>query len=210
MTATLRLCLAVFLVLAVATAILPHVTAVAAGMKPLDGLELVRNRFAGMADFTAEITQEKQIALLKRTLISSGQIRFKRPDMFYMEVYSPDPSRLLLTDNILTMVLPSDGIRQKTVLPRDEGLSHWFRLVDRPISKLPEGVNVRAERHDGYITLWVQPKEKKGVKEIRLTLLEDGSPRKLVIEEQNLDRTVINFRRVRKNVGLTADDFRMD
>jgi outer membrane lipoprotein carrier protein len=127
-----------------------------------------------------------------------------------MEVYSPDPSRLLLMDNVLTMFLPEEGIRQKTVLPRDEGLSRWFRLVDKPLTRLPDGVGVRAERRDGYLTIRITPKEKKGVKEILVTLLEDGRPKRLVIEEQNQDRTVLSFRRVRKNVGLTADDFRID
>lgn len=209
MTFVPRLILAAFLVFVASTPFSPP-PAAAAAMNPLEGLELLRNRFAGMTDFTAEITQEKQIALLRRTLTSSGKVRFKRPDMFYMEVYSPDPSRLLLMDNVLTMVLPADGVRQKTVLPRDEGLTHWFRLVARPLTKLPEGVEVRGERRDGNITLWITPKEKKGVKEIRVTLLEDGRPKRLVIEERNLDRTVINFRRVRKNVGLSADDFRME
>jgi outer membrane lipoprotein carrier protein len=210
MTRTVPRFLTAILVVIVTSVALSCAPASAAGMNPLEGLELVRNRFAGMTDFTAEITQEKQIALLRRTMTSSGQVRFKRPDMFYMEVYSPDPSRLLLKDNVVTMVLPADGIRQKTVLPGDEGLSHWFKLLDRPLTRLPDSIDVRAERNDGTLTLWIDPKEKKGVKEIRLTLLEDGRPKKLVIEEQNHDRTVINFRRVRKNVGLTADDFRME
>jgi outer membrane lipoprotein carrier protein len=173
-------------------------------------MELARKGFAGVKDFTAEITQEKQIALLKRSMKSSGQVRFKRPGLFYMEVYSPYPSRLLLRDNVMTMVLPSDGVRQQNVLPKGEGLLHWFRLLDRPLAGLPDGVEVRAERRGGLLTLAITPKEKRGVRDIRVTLLNDGRPRKIVIEEQNLDRTVINFRRVMKNVGLTEDDFRME
>ena len=185
-------------------------TALAAAIPPLEGLELARRGFAGVKDFTAEITQEKQIALLKRSMKSSGQVRFKRPDRFYMEVYSPYPSRLLLKDNVMTMVLPADGIKQQNVLPKGEGLFHWFMLLDRPLSRLPEGVEVRAESLGGILTLDITPKEKRGVRDIKITLLEDGRPSKIVIEEQNLDRTVIHFRRVKKNVGLTEDDFRME
>ena len=179
-------------------------------ISPIEGLELVRKGFSGMTDFTAEITQEKQMALLKKTIKSTGVVRFKRPDLFYMELYPPYPSRLLLKDNILTMTLPADGIKQKTVLPQGEGLLNWFRLLDRPLTKLPDGVEVRAEKRDGLLNLSIIPKEKKGVREISLALLADGRPRKLVIEEQNLDRTVINFRRVQKNLGLTMDDFRIE
>jgi outer membrane lipoprotein carrier protein len=182
----------------------------AAEIPPLEGLELARKGFAGMTDFTAEITQEKQIALLKKTMTSSGQVRFRRPDTFFMEVYSPYASRLLLRDNILTMLLPTEGIRQKTVLPPEEGLRHWFSLFDRPVNRLPAGVELRADRRGDTVTLRIIPIGKKGVKELRITLFDDGRPRRLAIEEQNRDRTVINFNRVRKNVGLADKDFRIE
>ena len=182
----------------------------AAEIPPLEGLELVRKGFAGMTDFTAEITQEKQIALLKKTMTSTGQVRFRRPDTFYMEVYSPYASRLLLKDNILSMLLPAEGIRQKTVLPPEEGLRHWFLLFDRPVTRLPAGVELRAERRGDTVTLRIIPVGKKGVKELRITLFDDGRPRRLAIEEQNRDRTVINFQKVRKNVGLADKDFRIE
>jgi outer membrane lipoprotein carrier protein len=177
---------------------------------PLEGLELARKGFAGMTDFTADITQEKQIALLKKTMTSSGQVRFRRPDTFYMEVYSPYASRLLLKDNTLTMFLPAEGIRQKTVLPPEEGLRHWFSLFDRQVTRLPAGVEIRADRRGNAVTLRIIPIGKKGVKELRITLFDDGRPRRLAIEEQNRDRTVINFQRVRKNVGLAEKDFRIE
>lgn len=185
-------------------------TARAAEISPLEGLELARKGFAGLDDFTAEITQEKQITLLQKTETSSGQVRFRRPDTFYMEVYSPYASRLLLKDNILTMFLPTEGIRQKTVLAREEGLRHWFSLIDRPVTRLPAGLELRAEQHGDTITLKITPAGKKGVKELRITLYDDGRPKRLAIEEQNRDRTVITFHRVRKNVGLSDKDFRIE
>jgi outer membrane lipoprotein carrier protein len=198
------------LILALLFMALISATVHAAEIPPLEGLELVRKGFAGMTDFTAEITQEKQITLLKKTETSSGQVRFRRPDTFYMEVYSPYASRLLLKDNILTMFLPTEGIRQKTVLPPEEGLHHWFSLIDRPITRLPAGLELRAERHGDTVTLKIIPAGKKGVKEFRITLFDDGRPKRLAIEEQNRDRTVITFRRVRKNVGLSEKDFRIE
>jgi outer membrane lipoprotein carrier protein len=185
-------------------------TGLAAEIPPLEGLELVRKGFAGVTDFTADITQEKQITLLKKTMTSTGQVRFRRPDTFYMEVYSPYASRLLLRDNILTMLLPAEGIRQKTVLPPEEGLRHWFSLFDRPLTRFPAGVELRADRRGDTVTLRIIPAGKKGVKELRITLYDDGRPRRLAIEEQNRDRTVINFQKVRKNVGLADKDFRIE
>jgi len=210
MKAFLRLIIRRCLIPALLVMLLISASAHAAEISPLEGLEMARKGFAGMTDFTAEITQEKQIALLKKTMTSSGQVRFRRPDTFYMEVYSPYASRLLLKDNMLTMFLPTEGIRQKTVLPPEEGLRHWFSLFDRPVTRLPAGVELRAYRRGDTVTLRIIPSGKKGVKELRITLFDDGRPRRLAIEEQNRDRTVITFNRVRKNVGLADKDFRIE
>ncbi|MGD0842858.1 MAG: outer membrane lipoprotein carrier protein LolA [Geobacteraceae bacterium] len=210
MKAFLRLIIRRCLIPALLVMLLISASAHAAEISALEGLEMARKGFAGMTDFTAEITQEKQIALLKKTMTSSGQVRFRRPDTFYMEVYSPYASRLLLKDNMLTMFLPTEGIRQKTVLPPEEGLRHWFSLFDRPVTRLPAGVELRAYRRGDTVTLRIIPSGKKGVKELRITLFDDGRPRRLAIEEQNRDRTVITFNRVRKNVGLADKDFRIE
>lgn len=210
MKAFLRLIIRRCLIPALLVMLLISASAHAAEISALEGLEMARKGFAGMTDFTAEITQEKQIALLKKTMTSSGQVRFRRPDTFYMEVYSPYASRLLLKDNMLTMFLPTEGIRQKTVLPAEEGLRHWFSLFDRPVTRLPAGVELRAYRRGDTVTLRIIPTGKKGVKELRITLFDDGRPRRLAIEEQNRDRTVITFNRVRKNVGLAEKDFRIE
>jgi outer membrane lipoprotein carrier protein len=206
----LRLIIRKCLIPALPAVLLISAFAHAAEIPPLEGLELARKGFAGMTDFTAEITQEKQIALLKKTMTSSGQVRFRRPDTFYMEVYSPYASRLLLKDNTLTMLLPTEGIRQKTILPPEEGLRHWFSLFDQPVTRLPAGVEIRADRRGGAVTLRIIPTGKKGVKELRITLFDDGRPKRLAIEEQNRDRTVITFQKVRKNVGLAEKDFRIE
>jgi outer membrane lipoprotein carrier protein len=202
----IRRCLIPSLLIMVLISAIAH----AAEISPLEGLELVRKGFAGMTDFTAEITQEKQIRILQKTEISSGKVRFRRPDTFYMEVYSPYASRLLLMDNILTMFLPTEGIRQKSVLSPEEGLHHWFSLIDRPVTRLPAGLELHAERHGDTVTLKIALAGKKGVKELRITLYDDGRPKRLAIEEQNRDRTVITFHRVRKNVGLSEKDFRIE
>jgi outer membrane lipoprotein carrier protein len=72
------------------------VCAQAALGKELESLELLRRCFVDVADFTAEITQEKQLTLLKRTMTARGTVRFKKPDLFFMEIYPPYASRLLL------------------------------------------------------------------------------------------------------------------
>lgn len=181
-----------------------------AAVTPLEGLELARRGFSGIQDFVADITQEKQISILKKKLVSSGIVRFRRPDSFYMEIKPPHASRMLLKDNVLTMFLPAENVRQKTVLPPDEGLLRWFSMLDKPVTKLPEGMDVRAERTGDGLLLVLAPKAKRGVRELQVLLQQDGRPKRLVIEEQNRDRTVMTFRNVKRNVGLAEKDFRLE
>ncbi|AJE04573.1 LolA family protein [Geobacter pickeringii] len=184
--------------------------ATAGRITPVEGLELLRKGFAGVTDFTAEITQEKQIALMKRKLVTNGTVRFRKPDLFYLELYPPHASRVLLKDTSLTMFLPADGIRQKIALPPEEGLLRWMNLLDRPVTKIPEGVTVQAEQRGDTVTLTILPATTGGVKELQLLLGSDGRLRRLSIEERNRDRTVITFNRLRKNVGLADKDFRLE
>jgi len=49
----------------------------ARSLTPVEGLEALRRSFAGLQDFTAELTQEKQLSIMKKKLVMQGMIRFK-------------------------------------------------------------------------------------------------------------------------------------
>jgi outer membrane lipoprotein carrier protein len=176
----------------------------------LEALETLRRGFADISDFTAEITQEKQLALMKQKMVSRGMVRFKKPGIFYMELYPPHASRLRLKDNILTVRYPKEGITDRLTLPPEEGLEKWFTYLARPVTALPEGVDVRAERQGDLWNLRILPGSKGGVKELRLVFDGEGRIRTLTIAEQNSDRTVIKFHNLRRNAGLKEQDFQVD
>ena len=182
----------------------------AAGNPALEGLEVLRRGFAETSDFTAEITQEKQLSLMKRKMVSSGVVRFKKPGNFYMELYPPHASRLRLKGNILTVRLPKEGITDRLTLPPEESLEKWFAYLARPVTVLPEGVDVRAEHRGGLWTLRIVPGDKGGVKELQLAFDGEGRIKRLAIDEKNSDRTVIKFHNLRRNVGLREQDFQIE
>ncbi|KAF0219591.1 MAG: outer membrane lipoprotein carrier [Geobacteraceae bacterium] len=175
--------------------------------RALEALEVLRRGFADMTDFTAEIVQEKQIALMKQKMVSKGVVRFKKPGMFAMELYPPYASRLLLRDNVMTLRFPAEGVTERIVLPPEESLERWFAYLDKPVTALPDGVDARAERQGGTWTLQIFPRNKGGVKEVQLTFEGDGRLKRLAVLERNRDRTVIRFATMRRNVGLKESDF---
>jgi outer membrane lipoprotein carrier protein len=177
---------------------------------PLEALETLRNAFAGMTDFSAEIIQEKQLSLMKRKLVSTGYVRFKKPGLFFMEIDPPHASRLLLNDTTLTLNLLREKSTSRAVLPPEQGLQRWFAIFAKPLKRLPEGMEVRADQQGELLTVTIAPAGGGQVREIAVTLLPDGTFRRLSIVEQRGDRTVITFSRMLKNKGLVDKDFRVE
>jgi outer membrane lipoprotein carrier protein len=200
----------VMLCLLLLIAPLPVLATSSANAAAMEGLELLRRGFADVQDFTAEIVQEKQVALLKRKMTSRGVVRFRKPDQFYMELYPPYASRLLLRNNTIDLYLVKENINQHMVLPPEQSLKHWFAFLAKPVTSLPEGVEVKAEQRGGGYTLQITPRTRGQVKRFTVTVLEDGRLKRLAIEEQNSDRTVIEFQQIRKNTGLTDREFRLE
>ncbi|MBT0652393.1 LolA family protein [Geomobilimonas luticola] len=178
--------------------------------KALEGLEVLRRGFAELTDFTAEITQEKQLALMKQKMVSRGVIRFRKPGTFYMELYPPNGSLLLMRDNVLTIRLPEQGMTDRMVLPPEQSLEKWMAFLSRPITTLPEGMEVKGVRQGDNWTVHILPAGTGGVKELQITFDLEGRIRRLTIEERNRDRTVIRFTSMRRNVGLKEKDFQLN
>lgn len=179
-------------------------------LAPLEGLEALRKAFSGISDFTAEITQEKRLSLMKRTMTMKGTVRFRKPDLFYLEITSPYASRMLLRDSTIEQVMGNGTERNRIVLPAEQGLRRWFSKIAVPITAMPEGMAVQADVTGPLYTVTIAPQGQGQVKELVVTFQEDGTIKRLVIGERSGDRAVMTFRKVRRNIGLTEKDFRLD
>jgi len=179
-------------------------------ISPVEGLEAFRRGFAGISDFTADITQEKRLSLMKRTMVMSGSLRFKKPDLFFMEIKPPFNSRMLLRDTIIEQVAGSDKSPTRIALPPEQGLKQWFSKLAAPVTSLPEGVGVQADLTNSVYTLTIAPPGGGQVKDISIVFLGNGTVKRLVINERNGDRATMTLKNVRRNVGLTEKDFRLE
>jgi outer membrane lipoprotein carrier protein len=173
-------------------------------------LEALRKVFSGITDFTAEITQEKSLSLMKRTMTMNGNVRFLKPDLFYLEIVSPYASRMLLRDNTIEQIMGSGSDRNRIVLPADQGLKSWFSRLSVPVSTLPAGLTVQADLSNAVYTLTISPHGKGQIKDISIVFHVDGTIKRLVINEHNGDRATMIMKNMRRNVGLTERDFRLE
>ena len=182
----------------------------AATISPLEGLDALRRGFGGISDFTADIIQEKRLILMKRTMVMSGTLRFKKPDQFFMEINPPFSGRMLLRDNVIEQASGRDRTPSRIALPPEQGLKQWFSRLASPVTSLPDGVAIQADLTNSVYTLTVAPAGKGQVKDISIVFLGDGTVRRLVINERNGDRATMTLKKVRRNVGLTERDFRLE
>lgn len=182
----------------------------ARSISPLEGLEALRKGFSGINDFTAEITQEKRLKLMKRSMVMTGTVRFRKPDQFFMEINPPYSARMLLRDTVIEQASGREGEKNRIILPPEQGLKQWFSKLAAPVTTLPEGVLIQADLTNGLYTLGIAPQGRSQIKELSIAFLEDGTVRRLVITEQNGDRASMTFKKVRRNVGLSEKDFRLD
>jgi outer membrane lipoprotein carrier protein len=182
----------------------------AAGDLERQALETLRRGFAGTTDFTAEITQQKHLSMMKKQLVSRGVVRFKKPDTFFMELYPPHASRLLLQDNVMSLRLGGQAASDRVVLPPEEGLKKWFTYLARPVTTLPEAMDLKAERRGKAWVLQLFPKSPGAVRQLGLHFDSEGNIGKIEIAERNRDRTVILFDKIRRNVGLRESDFKIE
>jgi outer membrane lipoprotein carrier protein len=182
----------------------------ARSISPLEGMEALRRGFAGISDFTADVTQEKRLSLMKRTMVMSGSLRFKKPDLFLMEINPPFSSRMLLHDSVIEQTAGRDRTPTRIALPPEQGLKQWFSKLASPVTALPDGVAVQAELTNSVYTLTIASQGKGQVRDISIVFLADGTIRRLVISERNGDKSTITLKKVRRNVGLTERDFRLE
>lgn len=197
-------------VVAILLTLFASLPAQARSLTPVEGLEALRRSFAGLQDFTAELTQEKQLSIMKKKLVMQGSIRFKKPDRFLMVLNPPYSGTVLLKDTVLEQRLGAQGERQRIVLPPDQGLARWLGAVAKPVTAVPEGMEVRVEQSGALTSVMIRPAKGGQLKELTVVLQDDGTVRKLVLEERAGDRTVMTFRKTRKNVGLSEADFRLE
>lgn len=177
---------------------------------PLEGLEALRKGFSGISDFTADITQEKRLSLMKRNMTMTGTVRFRKPDQFFMAINPPYASRMVLKDSVIELAGGGDGKRNKIVLPPEQGLARWFSKLAAPVTSLPDGVAIQADLSNSLYTLTIAPQGKGQVKELAISYLADGTIRRLTILEQNGDKASMTFKNLRRNTGLTDREFRLE
>jgi outer membrane lipoprotein-sorting protein len=185
---------------------------VPAGAEPLeDFLDRVESRAAGIASFSCDFRQERNLALFARPVVFSGRLFLVRPDRLRWEFTAPIPSLLILDGNT--------GRRCGEGSPAGE-----FDLDRDPVMRLVAeqlrtwtGGDYRRLQDDFVLTLEPGPAlllkpRQAGLGSIlnRIVVAFDPDtlqPRRVEIVEEGGDSTVIGFSAYRLNPELPPELF---
>ena len=182
-------------------------------------LEAIDARAAKIKDFTADFRQEKFTALLKKPLVSDGQVRVSGP-IIRWDTRKPEPAVLYSDGKEVRMFYPAQKLLE--VYPIDR------RLGDLAASPLPRLGTLREHfalaRSDGKsfkppkgrqaLTLQLTPLEaslREHVDVVNVLLdIEAAHILELEIVDADGDRTQVSFSRVRLDTGVRPDDLKLD
>ena len=186
----------------------------------LKELEALQTKLASIQDFTTEFTQEKHTPLLRKPLISSGQIRMAGQVMRW-DTTKPAPSSMLITDKTIELFYPKQKLLE--VYPIDDQLG---RLAASPVpridmmqqhfsfARLPAGDVDPSATDDRFLGVELLPKQetlKEHIDHVRLLVdRQSGYLRSMEMVDSDGDRTVIRFAQVRMNTGINPADLKLD
>ncbi|OGP83563.1 MAG: hypothetical protein A2Z08_06030 [Deltaproteobacteria bacterium RBG_16_54_11] len=174
-------------------------------------LEQCKKAQSAIADFTADIKQVKKSSLMEKSVVSRGQMRFKRPDQLWVQMSPPYPSITVLDKGVLLIYLPEEKQVQRYQVAGNPALAKWLLFFQAPLETLGKRIWIQEVRAD-TVVLRLEPAEDLALfKEIKISLdTTIWMPKHVELLEKNGDRTTIFYDNIKINTGITDTSFQLD
>jgi outer membrane lipoprotein-sorting protein len=173
-------------------------------------LEQCKKAQSAIADFTADVKQVKKSSLMKESIVSRGQMRFKRPDQLWIQMYPPYPSITVLDKGVLLIYLPEEKQVQRYQVAGNPALAKWLLFFQAPLETLGKQIWLQEGRAD-TVVLRLDPAEDLALfKEIKISLdTTIWMPRHVELLEKNGDCTKITYDNIKINTGISETSFQL-
>ena len=167
----------------------------------------------------ADFSQKKETSFSKEPLLSSGLVKFKRPDQIHWTYLKPEPLEVALDGKCIWIYTPGRSQAEKYSLARGKRMAQYLEpitsLFQKTFAQLAEGYAIvyQALAADRTYHFRLQPKEEK-VKKIlsRVDLWIDKSSGAILrfnMRESNGDQLSLEFTNLEINPPLTDDDLQI-
>jgi len=170
------------------------------------------------ATLISRFTEEKNLKLLARPLVSRGRFLYSRPNQVRWEYEHPERKVFVVTENSYTAYYPEEKRAENLEIRKFVG-KRLFRLLavgqsSQDLSRYYNIARVIDGSLEGTYLLVLTPARER-VRE-RLAVLriwiDAGTflPRRVAYEEPDGDSTVLTFHDSQPNVDLAASQFKVD
>jgi len=159
-------------------------------------------------DFSADLSQEKKISLLKEKIFSRGKIRFKYPNRIFIEFFPPQSMQMTFDGKGVLLYLKEEGIAEYYRIQANPIAERYLFFTRDPFQKGLADWKIREEK-ESFLIMEILPKEKESPFRSTRLLISKGNWMVMGMElvERNGDTTVLRYSKIKINTGLTESDF---
>jgi len=167
----------------------------------------------------AHFSQKKETSLLREPLLSSGWVKFKRPDQIHWTYVKPEPMEVALDGKTLWFYTPGRSQAEQYSLARGKRIARYLdpltAIFQKTFGELTEIYAVAYEglAADQSFHFRLQPKEEKVQRLLsRVDLWIDkssGAILRFKMLESNGDQLSLEFENLQINPLLTDDDLKV-
>ncbi len=197
----------------------PPATAPASDPRLLEELQQLQHKLEQVRDLTTKFTQEKHTPLLRKPLVSTGEIRILGKLMRW-DTHKPAPSVMLISEEGIRLYYPKQKLLEiyrldqqlarlaASPVPRIDVMQEHFAFSRIPASEQGEAVDGR------YLPVRLTPRQQtlaQHIDEVRLLIdRETAYLRQMEMVDTDGDRTIIRFEDVKLNTGLTQQELTLE
>jgi outer membrane lipoprotein carrier protein len=183
-----------------------------------DTAELMRNideQQKKIQTLQADFSQKRETALAKKPLISSGTVKFKRPDRVRWAYARPERVDIASNGKEIWLYYPQRGQAERYLLSRGKRLAQYMEplmsIFEKPFAQLASEYDVTYQGRAGSVHQFrLRPKRGK-VQEV-ITQVDlgidstSGAIVTLTVAETSGDRLTLEFKKMQINLPLSEDD----
>jgi len=167
----------------------------------------------------ADFSQVKETSFTREPLISSGLVKFKRPDRIHWIYWKPEPLEIALDGKSLWLYNPGRSQAEKYSLARGKRIARYLEpltaVFQKTLAQLAEGYTIGFEgiEADHLYHFRLQPREER-IQQVlsRADLWIDktsGAILRCKMVEFHRDQWSLEFKNLQINPPLTDDDLQI-
>jgi len=190
--------------------LLPLPLSEAQTLKVDEVVQRLRENREKIKDFSADLLQEKKISLLKEKVVSKGRIRFRKPDHFFIEFFSPESSQMAFDGKTLLLYFKKEKIAERYRVQGNLVAEKYFLFSKDPFQEKLAAWKI-VEDQESFLVMEILPKEKEVlfVKTRLWISKKDWMVIAMEMVERNGDTTFLRYSNMRMNTGLKDSDFQL-